>query len=154
MAILRGSRRLIDAPYRAGSILAALALIASLVLIVVQMLARWTGEAFPGAPEMAGYAMAAAAFLACADALNKAGHIRGSILRNALPPCGRWIVGRWCLAIGAAMAWHVVCFARIFVCWSWTLGRGWSCSPPALWGMPGPVLAACLPENARQGPGR
>ena len=49
------------------------------------MLARWTGEVFPGAPDYAGYCMAAASFLAFANALNRGAHIRVSILLNAVP---------------------------------------------------------------------
>ena len=48
------------------------------------MLARWTGEVFPGAPDYAGYSMAAASFFAFAYALNQGSHIRVSILLNAL----------------------------------------------------------------------
>ncbi len=76
-------RRFLDFLYAASGIAAALCLIAILSLIVVQMLARWTGEVFPGAPDYAGYAMAAASFLAFASALNKGAHIRVSIVLNA-----------------------------------------------------------------------
>ena len=51
MAVLRGFRSVLDFIYLAAGVLAALSLIAILVLIVVQMLARWTGEVFPGAPD-------------------------------------------------------------------------------------------------------
>jgi TRAP-type C4-dicarboxylate transport system permease small subunit len=119
MAVLRTVRLFLDTLYRIGGILAALLLIAILFLIVVQMLARWTGEVFAGAPEYAGYAMAAASFLAFADALNRGNHIRVSVLLNALPPRGRWVLDVWCFAIGAAIAWYVVWYARKFVYWSW-----------------------------------
>ena len=59
MTVLRGLRSGLDFLYLAAGVLAALCLIAILGLIVVQMLARWTGEVFPGAPDYAGYAMAA-----------------------------------------------------------------------------------------------
>ncbi len=52
-------RKLLDFLYLAAGVLAAPCLIAILSLIVVQMIARWTGEVFPGAPDYAGYAMAA-----------------------------------------------------------------------------------------------
>ena len=57
-------RNILDGLYLASGIAAAFCLIAILFLIVIQMLARWTGEMFPGAPNYAGYAMAAASFLA------------------------------------------------------------------------------------------
>ena len=83
------------------------------------MLARWTGEVFPGAPDYAGYAMAAASFLAFANALNRGTHIRVSILINAVGPKIRRILEIWCFAIGSAVAWYFVYYAQKFVYWSW-----------------------------------
>ncbi|MEM9970218.1 MAG: TRAP transporter small permease [Pseudomonadota bacterium] len=112
-------RRSLDFLYNASGIAAALCLIAILALIVVQMLARWTGEVFPGAPDYAGYAMAAASFLAFANALNKGAHIRVSIVLNAVGPKARRIINIWCFAIGAAVAWYFVYYAWRFVYFSW-----------------------------------
>ena len=80
MKLLRGIRSGLDFIYTASGVVAALFLIAILSLIVIQMLARWTGEVFPGAPDYAGYSMAAASFFAFAHALNRGSHIRVSIL--------------------------------------------------------------------------
>jgi len=84
--------RFLDGLYTAGGVLAALFLIAILVLIVIQMLARWTGQVFSGAPDYAGYCMAAASFLAFAHTLSRGAHTqpwlvtwRGTRLR---PTCG------------------------------------------------------------------
>ena len=112
-------RRSLDFLYNPSGVAAALCLIAILVLIVVQMLARWTGEVFPGAPDYAGYAMAAASFLAFANALNNGSHIRVSLLLNALPEGPRRLVNIWCFAIGTAVAWYFVYFAYRFVYFSW-----------------------------------
>ena len=57
-------RRALDALYLGSGVAASLCLIAILLLIVIQMLARWTGEVFPGAPAYVAYFMAAASFLA------------------------------------------------------------------------------------------
>lgn len=103
-------RKFLDFLYTAAGVLAGLCLIAILFLIVVQMLARWTGEVFPGAPDYAGYAMAAASFLAFANALNKGSHIRVSIVLNALGERARWFLEVWCFAIGTAVAWYVSYF--------------------------------------------
>ncbi len=100
-------RKALDGLYNLAGVLAALCLIVILVLIVLQMLARWTGEVFPGAPDYAGYAMAAASFLAFANALNKGSHIRVSILLNAVSEKTRWYLEVWCFAIGTAAAWYV-----------------------------------------------
>lgn len=119
MRTLRLLRSGLDLLYLASGILAALCLIAILTLIVVQMLARWTGEVFAGAPDYAGYAMAAASFLAFANALNRGSHIRVSILINAVGPKMRRILEIWCFGIGAAIAWYFVYYAQKFVYWSW-----------------------------------
>jgi TRAP-type C4-dicarboxylate transport system permease small subunit len=112
-------RRSLDALYLASGIAAACCLVAILALIVVQMLARWTGEVFPGAPDYAGYAMAAASFLAFANALNRGSHIRVSLLLNALSPGLRRMFEIWCFGIGAAVMWYFVFYAQRFVYWSW-----------------------------------
>ena len=54
----------------------------SLVLIVLQMAARWSGITFEGSTEFAGYAMAATSFFALAHAFGRGAHIRVSILLN------------------------------------------------------------------------
>lgn len=112
-------RKGLDFTYLAAGVLAALCLIAILFLIVVQMLARWTGEVFPGAPEYAGYAMAAASFLAFANALNRGAHIRVSILLNALGPMARRVLEIWCFGIGTLVMWYFVYYCQKFVYWSW-----------------------------------
>ena len=121
MTALRAVRSGLDYLYLAAGILAALCLVTILGLIVVQMLARWTGEVFPGAPDYAGYAMAAASFLGFANALNRGSHIRVSILLNALGPGARRWMEVWCFGIGAAVMWYFVWYARKFVFWSWKL---------------------------------
>jgi len=112
-------RKTLDFLYMAAGVLAALCLVAILALIVAQMVARWTGEIFPGAPNYAGYAMAAASFLAFANALNKGAHIRVSLLLNAVPSGPRRLLEIWCFALGAAVAWYFTYYAYWFVYWSW-----------------------------------
>lgn len=114
-------RRALDATYNAAGVMAALCLIAILALIVIQMLARWTGQVFSGAPDYAGYAMASASFLAFANALNKGAHIRVSILLNALGDRARVWMEIWCFAIGAAVSWYFVFYAVKFTYFSWLI---------------------------------
>ncbi|QHQ36338.1 TRAP transporter small permease [Algicella marina] len=116
---MKNIRRALEGLYTLSAVLAALCLIAILALILIQMLARWTGEVFPGAPEYAGYAMAAASFLAFASALNKGAHIRVSIALNAAPSALRRWLEVWCFAVGSAIAWYFVWYAHRFVYWSW-----------------------------------
>lgn len=80
---LRALRRTLDGLYLAGGLVAAAFLIAILVLVVVQMAARWTGLVFPGGPDYAGYAMAGAS----THALNRGAHVGVTLVLNAL---GRW----------------------------------------------------------------
>jgi TRAP-type C4-dicarboxylate transport system permease small subunit len=119
MGFVRALRKALDFLYQVSGVMAALCLIAILSLIVIQMLARWTGEVFPGAPEYAGFAMCAASFLAFANALNKGAHIRVSILLNALGPKAKWVMEIWCFGLGAAIAWYFVFYCQKFVYWSW-----------------------------------
>ena len=112
-------RRFLDRLYTASGVVAALFLIAILTLILVQMLARWTGEVFAGAPDYAGYCMAAASFFAFAHALNHGSHIRVSILLNALGPAKRRYVEIWCFGIATALAWYFVYYAAKTTSWSY-----------------------------------
>ena len=113
-------RRWLDRLYLLGGVLAALCLITILTLVTLQMLARWTGEVFPGAPDYAGYFMAAASFLAFAYALNYGAHIRVSLLLGAL---GRYrFIGEiWCFAIGTALSVYFARYAIKTAYWSYRL---------------------------------
>ena len=116
---LRGLRRILDFLYLASGVLAALCLIAILLLIVAQMVARWTGEIFPGAANYAGYAMAAASFFAFANALNRGSHIRVSLVLNTVPARFGRLMEIWCFGIAAAVMWYFTYYAYWFAYWSW-----------------------------------
>ena len=101
--MLRGLRRLLDGVYALSGAIAALFLILILVIIVLQMVARWTGMTFPGATNYAGYCMAAASFFALANALNHGSHIRVTLLLGRLGAARRW--GEiWATGIAAIIA--------------------------------------------------
>ena len=74
--------RVLDKVYTAAGVLAAVFMISILLIIIAQMMARWTGITFEGSTEFAGYAMAATSFFALAHALSHGAHIRVSILLN------------------------------------------------------------------------
>jgi TRAP-type C4-dicarboxylate transport system permease small subunit len=122
MRAIRGLRAALDALYLAAGVAAAVCLVGILVIVVAQMVARWSGAVFPGAPQYAGYAMAAASFLAFAHALNRGAHIRVSILVNAVPERVRRWIDVWCFAVGASVMWYFVWYAQRFVYWSWKFG--------------------------------
>ena len=74
--------RFLDRVYLASGVIAAGFMLLILLLIIAQMIARWTGLTFPGSTEYAGYAMAATSFFALAHALMRGAHIRVSIFLN------------------------------------------------------------------------
>lgn len=122
MAALRTLRRILDFLYKLGGVIAAVFLVAILSIIVLQMLARWTGHVFPGATDYAGYCMASASFFAFAYALNHGAHIRVSLVLNALGRHRRW--GElWCFAIGAITATYLARYAVKGTYWSWKLNE-------------------------------
>ena len=108
---VRVIRRFLDALYLGAGALAACCLVALLIVIVLQMAARWASIAFPGSTAYAGYLMASASFLAFAYALNRGSHIRVSLLLTALGERRFW--GElWALIIASAassyLAWYSV----------------------------------------------
>jgi len=113
------SRAILDRLYFGCGIVAALFLIGIISLIVIQMLARWTGEVFAGAPDYAGYCMAAASFFAFAHALNRGAHIRVSMLLNVLGPLPRRVMETWCFAIATGLGWYFTYYAIKATYWSW-----------------------------------
>jgi len=147
-------RKILDGLYTGAGALAAVCLVAILTLIVAQMVARWTGNVFPGAASYAGYAMAGASFLAFANALNRGSHIRVSILVNALSDKGRRLLDIWCFAVAAAVAWYFTYYAYWFVYWSWKFNEvSQDQDATALW-IPqsvmvigGGILALALTDN-------
>ena len=80
---LRPVWSILDRAYLLSGVIAAVFMIAILLLIVAQMISRWSDITFPGSTEYAGYAMAATSFFALAHALTRGAHIRVSILLNA-----------------------------------------------------------------------
>ena len=147
-------RQVLDGLYFASGVAAALFLIAILVLIVLQMVARWTGFVFPGAPNYAGYSMAAASFLAFATALTRGTHIRVSLLLNVVPKFWNKMLNIWCYAIGTVVAWYVVYYAFQFTYWSWKfteVSQGQDATPvwipQAIMVTGATVLAIALTDN-------
>jgi TRAP-type C4-dicarboxylate transport system permease small subunit len=112
-------RSVLDRIYFGSGVIAALFLISILSLIVIQMLARWTGEVFSGAPDYAGYCMASASFFAFAHALNHGSHIRVSILLNSVSPKVRRLLEGWCFSIATALGWYFTYYAVKATFWSW-----------------------------------
>ncbi|UWQ98723.1 TRAP transporter small permease [Rhodobacteraceae bacterium S2214] len=88
---LRPIWRFLDGVYFASGAVAAVFMVTILLLIVAQMIARWTSVALPGTTEFAGYAMAATSFFALSHAMTRGAHIRVSIILNLNDFLKRWL---------------------------------------------------------------
>jgi TRAP-type C4-dicarboxylate transport system permease small subunit len=101
--LLRPLWRILDRLYLASGGVAAGFMLTILLLIVAQMIARWSNLTFPGSTEYAGYAMAATSFFALADALTRGAHIRVSIFLNMNKFTSLWLdaAAMWVAAITA-----------------------------------------------------
>ena len=78
--ILRPLWGLLDRVYVGAGMIAACGMVSILLLIVAQMISRWSSVSFPGSTDYAGYAMAATSFFALAYAFTRGAHIRVSVL--------------------------------------------------------------------------
>ncbi len=114
--------RFLDKLYAAGGILAAifLALIAALTL--AQVIGRILGVVIPDAGDIAGYAMAAAIFLALAHTFRTGGHIRVNLLLTRLQPKLRHTFECWCLLFLTIVGGLLAVFAIKMVMESFEIG--------------------------------
>ncbi len=110
-------RRLLDGLYLFSGYIAAACLFGILVVIVLQMVARWSSLTFPGATQYAGYLMASSTFMAFAYALNSGAHIRVGLLMTALGKHQFW-AELWCLGVGTAASAYVAWYSVKLVYWS------------------------------------
>ncbi len=95
-------RKILEGLYFLGGILGGISMIAILILICAQMVARWLGMSFPGAANYAGYCMAGSIFFALAYALNHGAHIRVTLLLSGLGKSRR-LAEIWCFGFSAAL---------------------------------------------------
>ncbi len=89
--LLRPLWRVLDGVYLGAGVIAACGMVTILLLIVAQMVARWSSVAFPGSTDFAGYAMAATSFFALAHALTRGAHIRVSVFLNMTEGTKFWL---------------------------------------------------------------
>jgi len=95
--------RVLDKIYAFAGAVAAVFMVAILLLIIGQMVARWSNVTFPGSTEYAGYAMAATSFFALAYTLTQGAHIRVSIFLNLNAFTKFWLdaLAMWIAAVTA-----------------------------------------------------
>jgi len=89
--------------YSGGAVLSALFMVAIAALTLFQVVGRLLHLAVPDTSELAGYAMAAAIFLALAHTFRSGGHIRVNLLLTHVRPGMRRGLEYWCLLVMAAL---------------------------------------------------
>ena len=97
-------RRLLDFLYDASAWLAALAMIGVLLMVLLSIISRQVGFHLPGTDSYAGYAMAAAGFLALAHTLKRNEHIRVTLVLGRLQGRARRGLEIWALTFGVLLA--------------------------------------------------
>lgn len=105
-------RRVLDAFYGTLMALAALAMLAAFGAVLLGIVDRQVGWALRGLDAYAGYAIAAALFLALPGTLQRNEHIRVTLLLQRVPRPARAALEAWCLAAGLALtgflAWYAL----------------------------------------------
>src|SRR5881398_78133 len=97
-------RRLLDFLYDAAAWLAALAMVATLAMVLLSIVSRQVGFHVPGTDAYAGYAMAAAGFLALAHTLKRNEHIRVTLVLGRLKGRARRGLEMWAHTAGVLLA--------------------------------------------------
>lgn len=97
-------RRLLDFLYDACAWLAAMSMIGVLLMVLLSIVSRQAGFHVPGTDAYAGYAMAAAGFLALAHTLKRNEHIRVTLLLGRLKGRARHGLELWALSAGVLLA--------------------------------------------------
>ncbi|MBI3149002.1 MAG: TRAP transporter small permease subunit [Betaproteobacteria bacterium] len=120
--------RLVVNFYRLLIVLACLALVSAFACIMLGILARQFQWDLPGLDAYAGFAIAAALFLALPETLRKGEHIRVSLLLQRLAPAHRNALEYWCLTAGLALAAYLAWYALRLV---WTSYLTHDVSPAA-----------------------
>lgn len=114
-------RRALDALYDGCAALAALAMLALLAAVLLSILGRQLGFNIPGIDAYAGYAMAAAGFLALAHTLKRGEHIRVTLLVGRLEGRARRVLELWALAAATLLALLGAVYSVRLAWMSWTL---------------------------------
>ena len=97
-------RRLLDFLYDAAAWLAALCMIGVLVMVLTSILGRLLHFHLPGTDAYAGYAMAAAGFLALAHTLKKGDHIRVTLFIGRFTGQARHRIEMWALSVSVLLS--------------------------------------------------
>ena len=97
-------RKALDFLYDAAAWLAAIAMIGVLAMVLLSIVSRQMGFNVPGTDAYAGYAMAAAGFLALAHTLKRNEHIRVTLILGRLAGRARHGLEMWALSAAVLLA--------------------------------------------------
>ena len=97
-------RRFLDFLYDAAAWAAALCMIGVLAMVLTSILGRQFHFHLPGTDAYAGYAMAAAGFLALAHTLKKGEHIRVTLIIGRLTGGTRRVLEMWSLSVAVLLS--------------------------------------------------
>lgn len=97
-------RRVLDLVYDGAAWLAALAMVGVLAMVLLSIVSRQLDFHVPGTDAYAGYAMAAAGFLALAHTLRRNEHIRVTLILGRLTGRARRGLEIWALSAAVALA--------------------------------------------------
>jgi len=97
-------RKLLDLLYDAAAWLAALAMVGVLAMVLLSIVGRQLSFHVPGTDAYAGYAMAAAGFLALAHTLKRNEHIRVTLVLGRLQGKARHGLEMWSLTAAVFLA--------------------------------------------------
>lgn len=97
--------------YRLLMLLACLAMLAAFGTVLLGVIAREVHWDIPGLDAYAGYAIAAALFLALPGTLQNGDHIRVTLLLERVPMRLRGALEWWCLASAFALAVYIAWYA-------------------------------------------
>jgi TRAP-type C4-dicarboxylate transport system permease small subunit len=110
-------RRVLDFLYDASAWLAALAMVGVLLMVLLSIVSRQVGFHVPGTDAYAGYAMAAAGFLALAHTLKRNEHIRVTLLLGRLRGAPRRGLELWALSAAVLLA-ALFAFYSVRLAWN------------------------------------
>lgn len=109
-------RRLLDMLYDGAAWLAALAMVGVLAMVLLSIASRQLGFHVPGTDAYAGYAMAAAGFLALAHTLKRNEHIRVTLVLGRLQGRARRGLELWALS-AAVLLGGLFAFFSVRLAW-------------------------------------
>ncbi len=112
-------RRALDRFYGLLMALAAAAMAAAFACVMLGIADRQLALGLRGLDAYAGYAVAAALFLALPGTLQKGEHIRVTLLLQRVPAAWRAALAWWCLLAGSGLAVMLAFYAARLVWLSW-----------------------------------